>query len=498
MSGETVFAEAVDFESAEAYHPAERPGYACWCVLWHGPGGALYLAFAEKRRASNPLWEPVPVDFWESMALPVKYHTAFCNGSKNVITEMVVLRSDDDGKTWTESGRSTSKVINAFAWASLADGSIIRVRGDDYVAFDPGYAPRMCVEVSDDGGTTWEERSVILENCSTYPYRLKRLSDGALALVAPYADAFGPGRVRQSRHTKRPYVRDESTCGVFLSTDDGRSWLGPFTAFGGVTTWEPDFVELPDGDLLLVNSNVQAGPQVRQRLRRTKNTLIPGPVFDVVSGRAPECLLLTQAGLLVGAVRGGDYTCSNDEGATWHKIEGLPPCKYQPYMANLSDGRLLCAWHVGGDNFFGELDQWVGTHTFRLQADLPKPTQLAITRDLAAEGQKYVNAYTATLTAGGQPVAGREVGFAYHLRYTDDYDKADDPRMAGTRTSAVTDENGRAHLDLTELDKHTNMHQSYRVAAWFDPGSDEARLSPAKSEVYMAYTVTMSAEELAQ
>lgn len=497
MGQEPVLARAVGFEAAEVYHPAERPAYACWCVLWHGPRGELYLAFAEKRRAPNPLWEPVPLDFWESMGLPVNYHTSFCNGSKDVVTELVVLKSTDDGKTWIESGRSATKVINAFAWASLADGSIIRVRSDDYVAFDPNYAPRMRAEVSTDGGTTWEVRSTILENYKTYSYRLKRLSDGVLALAAPYADAFGPGRARQARHTKRPYVRMERTCGVFLSADDGYSWSGPFTAFGGHVTPEPDFVELPDGDLLFVNSTVQAGPQVRQKFHRNGAALIPGPVFDVVSGRAPECLVHMREGLIVGSVRGGDYTCSNDEGATWNKIDGLPPCNYQPYMAQLSDGRLLCAWHIGGDNFFGELDQWVGSHAFALEANLPQPTKLAITRDLSPAANQYINAYTATLTAGNTPLAGREILFAYHLRYTDDYDKSGDPRVAGTTVTALTDEAGRAHLDLTDLDKHTNIHQQYRLAAQFTPESDDAALTPARSEIYMAYTTTMSADDLA-
>ena len=173
-------ARATDVFRAEVYRAQERPGYACWTVVWHGPGPAVYLAFAEKRRAPNPTWQPIPPAFWESMGLPVHYHTSFCNGARDVLTETVVLRSDDNGTTWHESGRSPTRVINCFSWTCLGDGSLMRVRGDDYVAFDPDTVPRLTAEVSTDGGSHWTTRSVILEGYQTYPYRLKRLRDGQL------------------------------------------------------------------------------------------------------------------------------------------------------------------------------------------------------------------------------------------------------------------------------------------------------------------------------
>ena len=500
------FAEAKDVESHEIYHPAERPGYACWTALWNGPEGSTYLAFAEKRRGLNTLWEPVPLGFWESMNLPVNYHTSFCNGSRDVITEMVVLKSGDTGRTWTQTGRSPTAVINIFAWESLTDGSIIRMVSDDYVAFRPSCQSQLRAEVSGDGGNTWTTRSILMEGCQTYPYRLKRLGDGTLVLLLEYQAGFGPGRVRRCRHTKRPYVRREETFALFFSADEGRSWTGPQSAFAGEYAPEADFVELASGDLLFVNSILQAGPQLRQKFHKTERGFVPGPVFDVISGVSPECLVLTRSGLLLGANRfcqgyggrAGIYTCSNDEGATWYKIGSLPRCNYQPRIVELSDGRILCAWHTGADNFFGECDQWVGAHTFRLDADLPQPTKLSIERETDPEKTKYVNAYTATLTYAGDPLKDREVHFAYHLRYTQDYDQAADPRDRGTVSTSVTDERGRARLDLSELDEHTDPHQSYRVAAWFEPGADARRLAPARSEVYSAYTVTMDVRDLSE
>ena len=505
------FAEARDVQVNEVYHPAERPGYACWTALWHDLDGGLYLAFAEKRRATNTLWEPVPLDFWESMGLPIKYHTSFCNGSKDILTELVVLKSNDDGKTWTETGRCPSKVINAFAWASLPGGRIIRAVSDDYVAFDPAYKPQLRVEVSHDGGNTWQVQAVVLEGFQTYSYCLQRLKDGRLILVAPYQEAFGPGRPRKARHTIRPNAHRELECttGVFFSDDEGKSWSGPQTAFPGDLVNEPDFVELPSGDLLFVYSQSGGEPhvQLRQKFFRTTSGYVPGPVFDIVCGHAPERMVRTRDGLLVGAMRMGDYMCTNDEGATWYKIHGLPRCEYQPRIIELADGRLLTSWHIGGDNFFGELDQWVGTHVFRLEANLPEPTRLVLARSKNAENTKFINAFEVTLTQGNRPLAGKTVYFAYHRQPHDDYRCTYDPRQAGTQRTAVTDENGKARLDLSEYGKPPTgrkptifdtgqMHMHYRVTAWFDSDVAESGLPPCRSDVYCAYPLNMSKQDL--
>lgn len=512
-ASENRFAEARDVEVSEVYRAAVRPGYACWTTLWHDMEGSLYLAFAEKRRAPNVLWEPVPLDFWESMGLPIHYHASFCNGSKDVLTELVVLRSEDDGATWIESGRCPSKVINAFAWASLPDGRLIRVVSDDYVAFDPDYKPQLRVEVSDDGGNTWQLHAVVLEGFQTYAYCLKRLEDGTFILVAPYQECFGPGRARQARHTIRPHAHRslEYTTGVFFSRDEGRSWSGPMTAFPGDLVSEPDFVELPSGDLLFVYSETGPGPgvQLRQKFFKVPHGFLPGPVSKVISGWAPERFVLTRDGLLVGPQRGAIYSCSNDEGATWHQVHGLPDCPYQPRIIELADGRLLTSWHIGGDNFFGELDQWVGTHGFRLEANLPDSTGLSLARVLNAEGNRYLNVYEVALTQGGRPLAGRKVHFAYHRQRPDggDYRKSHDPREAGERREAVTDEAGRAQLDLSEYEKSPDTpnphifdtgqrHMHYRVTAWFESDPGDPSVPSCRSEVYCAYPLNMSKEEL--
>ena len=487
------FARATNVDVKEVYHPKERPGYACWTALWHDPDGNLFLAFTEKRRAPNPLWKPVPLEFWESMDLPVNYHVSFCNGGKDVITELVVLKSTDDGATWTESGRCLTKNINAFAWTSLADGRIIKALGDNYTAFDPNCQPRMRVSVSADGGTTWQTQAdvVLKEGFSVGGYRMRRLSDGAIALLGGYGPAFGPGRERARRSTVRPDVRQEGSRAMLVSHDDGKTW-SVTPVLPGIKAPEPDFVELPSGDLLILNSTVQRGPQVRQYMYKTERGFLPGSVFNVVSGRVPECVVTTRSGFLVGAVRGGEYSCSSDEGATWRTIEGLPACRYQPHIIELSDGRLLCAWHVGGDFFFGQADQWVGSTTFRLDANRSTRTQLTLIRQMNEDRTKYVHAYLATLTAGGKALTDKEIHFSVSVRYAEGYEQFP------LKLQKKTDEKGQIYLDLGQyFVNEINIHQRYTVNASFTPDKDDADASLTRArDSYGAYVLGMSAQEL--
>jgi hypothetical protein len=474
-----------------------KDGYSCWGIAWAGNNDELYTAFIEKRHMPNPVFEQLPLEFWEALGIPLGY----VNNPKDIRTDTVVLKSTDGGKNWQETGRAPVKAINAFCWASGSDGKILRVMTNDVYYFQPDNKTEMFCEGSSDGGTTWQRQGVVLPGYHCYPYRMKRLRDGTLVLVSPYFDAFGPGRPRAGRLTKRAYVRQELTCGVFTSTDDGKTWSLPLTAFPSLWTWEPDFVELLSGDLLFVNSDMQDGPQVRQYFRKTPKGFIPGPVYDIASGRAPETLVYAKSGLLVGSLRGVGYMCSNDEAATWQMISDMPNCKYQPYMIELSDGRFLNVWHEGADMRVGDGQQWLGNHTFRLEANLPHPTQLTIERLMTPEKNQYVNAFEVTLTSGGKPLANKRVQVAWHVNsqskkyHTGDYMKNDDPRVAGTREETTTDANGKAKIDLSKLEDHPpTIHCHYRVTAWFDP--DDAMLTPSRSDVYSAYTVNARLDQV--
>ena len=109
---------------------------------------------------------------------------------------------------------------------------------------------------------------------------------------------------------------------------------------------------------------------------------------------------------------------------------------------------------------------------------------------------KFLNKYTATLTYDGKAVPGQRVNFAWHHREDEAYKKSADPRIDGAIVPAVTDAQGRAQLDLSELDRYTGIYHDYRLAACFDPEPGEPWFNPAKSDVYAAYCVTVTSDEL--
>lgn len=488
-------ATAYEVEERDVYHPEVRPGYAAWVALWRSRKDELMLAFCEKRRLPNPSYRPIPLEFLEAMGLPLKYQVSFCNGSPDVRTESVVMRSHDEGKSWREVGRADDRgLMNVFAYASLSDGSLLRGIDTSYVSFSRDDVPVMGIERSSDDGKSWSLSSVLLEkDWFGCPYRLKRLSDGALVVLCACSSGFGPGRPRRLRGTQRPHVIRELEVMLWITHDEGKSWAGPLVVLPDIDAWEPDFVELASGDLLIVNSTVQGGPAVRQYVHRRGRTFIPGPVSRVVSGVAPETFCVTRSGLLVGATRHGPYTCSNDEGATWHEISGLPRCNYQPQIIELADGRLLCAWHMHGDCVFGEHHQFVGQHVFALDASgLPAATRLDLARDMDREETRYINSCSAHLEAAGSPLAGRKIRFWTQMRYHDTFDLSP-PSPEPKEIVKATDTNGNATLELEELypglDAELNIHQSYTVKASFQPDEGD-RLTPAASPSFHAYIMS--------
>jgi len=481
---------ADNFTSQEIYRPTRQPGYTAWVALWPGMPGERFLAFCEKRRASNHAYHSIPLAFWESMALPYKHQTAFNGGSRDVLTEMVVMRTTDGAVTWREVGRNPTNLYAFFGYLSLPNGDILRSCHNTYLCHYPDDIPCCDIQVSSDMGNTWREHGTVMSEYFTYVHRLKRLCDGVLVAVGFYMPTFGPGRARVQRHTVRPGVRTELMPAVWISHDQGKHWSHPQGIFPGCADiWEPDVTELPSGDLLLLNSSVQAGPQVRQYLRRHADGFIPDPVSDVASGVVPETIVRTPEGLLVGARRNGPYTCSHDDGATWHTIEGLPHCGYQPMGTLLDDGRLLFAWHHGGDSAFGEFDEYVGQHTFRLAGSVSRATSLELRRIMDSECRQYVNAYSATLTADGQPVAGKRIRFSHVTRYTPAWDRNEDPSGTGESATAITDMHGVAAVSFPAWDTELDIHKCYRMVAEIKPEPGD-NLVDCRSDIYLAYRVT--------
>ena len=138
----------------------------------------------------------------------------------------------------------------------------------------------------------------------------------------------------------------------------------------------------------------------------------------------------------------------------------------------LGDGKYLTVWHEGGDTRFGEIDMFIGTHSFTLKAELPKPTVLTLERELSADKKQYLNSHRAALTADGIPVAGRELELRVkNLRLPqpdgklNPIDVWDSPDIR----KAVTDENGIAHFILSDKANIMDVGDCYEVAVSFTP-----------------------------
>ncbi len=489
IGSEGVIPRAVDVQTLQIYHAAERPGWACWPTAWQDEDGTVYVAFQELRRAPNPKWQPVPLDFWETIGLPNSYAVTLCGGTETIVPESVVMKSTDGCRTWREVGRDDQRGTSTFAWHSLPGGRIMRIVSNDYLAWGENRIPRTYSETSSDGGTTWDHRVNVIEGYSTDvgAYRLRILNDGTLAAIGNYQVAWQPGQRKFGRNAKRPHVRQEIMCALWFSGDGGKSWTSALPVLPGVSASEADFCELSSGDLLIANSAVQHGPQVRQYVRKTKHGWVPEPVFDVAKGRVPERLALSPAGIIVGAVRGGVYTCSNDEGATWHEIAGVPNAYYQPFTIPLADGRFFTVWHAGGgDEPFGTKDLWIGAHVFRLEAQLPRPTRLVLERQQDTEGNRYINAFLVTLTCGDAPLAGQSVSYRHKKRY------------GGEGTGQVTtNDKGQATIDLTkQFEGETNVHEGYTITASFQPAMGDVESSACQSDEIYVYAITTTRQEL--
>ncbi len=112
------------------------------------------------------------------------------------------------------------------------------------------------------------------------------LRDGTLVLAVPMSERWGAGLERATRTAQRLDVANHMQVTLYFSFDDGRSWKGPLPVFGGQNVSETDFVELPSGDLLLVNNSIFAYPG-RQMLYREGEAFTPGPL-ERVEARFPK------------------------------------------------------------------------------------------------------------------------------------------------------------------------------------------------------------------
>ena len=316
---------AADAEHRMIYEPADALGFTAWTDCFDYQNGRLGLSFKEIRRAHDAAFVPPRLEMGEAIGAPVSYCSAEC-GSADTVSERVYMASDDGGEHWYETGRCPL-AEGSFLNAGFADGRLVGLDVGRVNAARTGWCDYIAVRESTDGGSTWTETARLLEGCAVYLWRLRRLRDGSLLVLASfYGTPWGAGCERATRNTMLPgetYLNKIQT--FFLHSPDGRSFSGPHYVLPGIGAHEYDAAELSDGRLLFVAGDVQGTPVGRQLVRRSAQGFINGPLLPIGAGAPPEPAKNPQGGfvpesivclpgdVLVGARRGKPFRRSRPD-----------------------------------------------------------------------------------------------------------------------------------------------------------------------------------------
>jgi hypothetical protein len=478
--------QATEFESRKVYQSAQRPGYTSWVSFFPGESGQWYLTCEEVTRPKKPLPQ-CSRQQWYEMSLPVGYDKS------QYRMQMVMLESRDQLKTWKVISREPCRFqhsAGSFGQARTNDGRFLRFVWSCY-ALDPAVKANEIFYESGDNARTWKKMPAFHDpHFASYPHRLRTLRDGTLVLAVPLAPRWGRGTDRPVRASMRLDTPNDMQMTLFFSHDQGRTWNGPLPVFGGQNVSETDFVELPNGNLLLFNNSIFAHPG-RQMLYRSGSRFTPGPLERVRSGQVPETVGLTKDGILVGCMRPGSYSWSGDLGQTWQALPGIPergPEVYQPWLHVLDDGRIACAGHFGADDPIGGRDQYVSIHFFRLNVlRKTKDAHIVVERAFDEAKKRWRNRYTLTLTSSGPALPDKELEFWYVQRGKPGYDSynkhplSERMKAGGVLIKVRTDRDGKASVDLPHLDAIKEIHYSYQLVVLFNRNRTDPSYKPAQT-----------------
>jgi hypothetical protein len=205
----------------------------------------------------------------------------------------------------------------------------------------------------------------------------------------------------------------------------------------------------------------------------------------------------------VGCLRNSKYFWSDDLGLNWFPLDGIPEKitnsreMYQPWIQYLGNGRFASAGHYGGDNFVGEVDQWVMLHLFDVKtAGKTLETRLELVRDFDATARKWLNTYTLKLTADGRPLPGKELEAWFVERDKPGYDSynrmllANRMKLGGETAKLTTATDGSAHLDLRRFDSITWMHHTVQLVARFNTDRHDSSYKPAETPQFEFYSIS--------
>ncbi|MSO22671.1 MAG: exo-alpha-sialidase [Acidobacteria bacterium] len=399
---------ATDFQSRVVFRGRER--YAGWIAFFPGENGQWYITCEEIWKSDRKLPRMTPQQTYE-WSLPVKYDES------QFERELVMLESRNNLKTWRVISRQPCRVRHSagtFAQARTTDRLFLRF-GWATQWMDPKRPHGKIMFTSSDNGKNWQEQPEFHDGrFVSYAHRLRTLRDGTLVLALPFDRAWGKGTDFPVRAASNLNAEHEVRMTLCFSYDQGLTWTSPLPIYAGYSVTETDFVELPSGDLLGINFMSQPG---RQIIYRTQHGWVPNFYEKCPHNKKafsiPETVCLIPEEILIGCRRSGAYFWSEDLGLTWYRLEGIPdrgqrPEVYQPWIHYLRDGRIACAGHQGFDSYYGELDQYVNLHTFKLKVlRRTKAAHIEMERDFDETKSRWKNAYTLKFDLR-RPTAGRQ------------------------------------------------------------------------------------------
>lgn len=479
-------ANAVGLRRQVVYSPREQPGYVAWATTFDYGNGSIGLSFKETVRNQRlGDFDPPTIEEAEAAVVPVSYCSVMC-GDAAQESFRVYMKSTDYGETFNETGRCPERE-GSFCNAGFPDGRIIGFETPSLATGSITFSGGINVKESRDGGTTWQPLAHIMDGESIYLWRVRRLRDGTIILLAAFTSSpWGPGQMRETRNTNLP---DEEGIGdynpFFLTTTDGTAFSGPHQILAGTNAHEYDMVERADGSLLFINGDVQGAKAARQIVHRNGSFWIPGsvlpihrgapedPVGDSQGGFVPETVIMLENGVMVGGRRLDSYSCSVDEGSNWFEIDGIGSCLYQPFMINTPKG-ILTVGHNGGDVSFGQLEMYIGADLFCLEEHVPRSCTLSIHRCISEDKSHYENRYAAQLLCGDAPLPNHQVLFRFSENWNANGSFSYAPREdAPYQITVTTDADGWAQASAPQYDNPGDIHFSYTVDAVFKPWGNQ-------------------------
>ena len=335
----------------DIYHAPVEPSYLAWAILWKESTGRIKLSFVEAA-GDKTAWPPV-----------------YNFNSRDIEYYLKTLVSDDGGERWRDTGwredldpiwelNPDHHIRHVF---ELPDGTLVRnychtlegvttkhslhlydenKEGVSDFPYGPGplqdIHPKFAsISTSDDGGKTWREIHLFDGRPPLFLTAIHPLRDGTIVAL---------GAIREVEH-------DYSTWkgAVTESRDQGRTWSTPLVVAENDDRLNPqgigeecDFVELPDGRLLVIWRTDAAGSCMRQAhlQRRADGAWQAAPLrlnpFFVHSGY-PYMHRASDGTIFYYCHTSLKYSC--DDGDTWGQ---LPlGSSYYGQLTEVSPGRML-------------------------------------------------------------------------------------------------------------------------------------------------------------